>query len=129
MPYAPTIRHDQKDSRWAINSSSRNIVLVNAYTGIQPSKKGRGTCIQLMKNIYGTPLGDGIEVWQDADVPRILEVQFNPDFWPAAGLDDSPLGSAQLKKYLLDNASGITYHRCDGSELANITTRGIPQRA
>ncbi|MFC1760655.1 glycosyl hydrolase family 28-related protein [Planctomycetota bacterium] len=124
IPYAPTIRHSERDSKWAINSATRNVFLVNAYTGIQLGKKGRGTCIQLIKNIYGSPLANGIEVWSDADIPRILEVDFNPDYWPAAGLDSSSIDSAKLKKHLFEKASGITYHRCDGSELANITIRG-----
>ena len=124
VPYAPTIRHSRRDARSALNGASRNIFLVNAYTGIQLGKERRGTCIQLIKNIYGTPLGDGIEVWRDADIPRILNVDFNPGYWPAAGLDTSPPDREKLKKHLFENASGITYHRCDGSELANSTIRG-----
>jgi len=124
VSYAPTIRHDYKDSRWAINSASRNLFLVNPFTGFQLGKEGRGTCIQLMKNIYGTPLSDGIEVWRDADIPRILDVDFNPEYWLSAGLDKNPPNHQKLKTYLLKNASGITYHRCDGSELANITIKG-----
>ncbi|VGO23509.1 glycosyl hydrolase family 28-related protein [Pontiella sulfatireligans] len=124
VPYAPTIRHHKKLSKTALNGSSRNLFLVNAYTGIQLGKKKGATCIHLMKNIYGTPLGDGIEVWRDADIPRILDIDFNPDYWPAAELDHSPIDREKLKTHLFEKASGITYHRCDGSELANITIRG-----
>ncbi len=124
VPYAPTIRQMEVDSQWAINSATRNVFLVNAYTGIQLGDANSGTCIELMKNIYGTPLRRGIEVWRDADIPRIVGVGFNPDYWPASGLDEKPVDRAALKKHLFENASGITYHRCDGSELANITIRG-----
>lgn len=124
VSYAPAIRHDARLARWAINASTRNVFLVNAYTGIQLGKAERGTCIQLIKNIAGTPLSTGIEVWRDADIPRILNVDFNPDYWPAAGLGGSPVDRKLLKQHLFENASGITYHRCDGSELADIKVRG-----
>lgn len=124
VPYAPSIRHDNENAKWAINGSTRNVFLVNAYTGIQLGKKGSRTCIQLMKNIYGTPLANGIEVWSDADIPRILDLEFSPKYWLSAQLDNNPPNESLLKKYLLENAAGITYHRCDGSELANITING-----
>ena len=124
VSYAPSIRHLLQDGTWAVNSSSKNIFLVNAYTGIQLGKEGKGTVIQLMKNIAGTPLSTGIEVWKDADIPRILGVDFNPDYWLAAGLDASPVNQAVLEQHLMNQATGVKYHRCDGSELANINIRG-----
>lgn len=124
VPYAPTIRHFVRHAQWAINTSSRNIFLVNAYTGVQIGKRNGGTCIQLVKNLYGTPLGDGVEVWEDADIPRIVGLVFDPDYWPAAKLGERPVNKKRLQDHLIRKASGITYHRCDGSELANITIRG-----
>jgi hypothetical protein len=124
VPYAPTIRHDNKDAKWGINSASRNIYFVNAFTGIQLGKEGRGTCIQLMKNIYGTPLENGIEVWRDADIPRILNINFNPEYWLTAGLDNKAPNHSIVKEFVLNNASGVTYHRSDGSALVNINVKG-----
>jgi len=124
VPYAPSIRQVRVDSEWAINSAARNIFFVNAYTGIQLGASKRGTCIELVKNMHGTPLRRGVEVWRDADIPRILNVDFNPDYWPAAKLGHKAISLTALKKHLFQNASGITYHRTDGSALANITIRG-----
>ena len=124
VPYAPSIRQVEVDAEWAINSAARNIFLVNAYTGIQLGTAKKGTCIELVKNIYGTPLRSGVEVWRDADIPRILGVDFNPDYWPSAKLGSKSISRMSLKRYLFENASGITYHRTDGSALANITIRG-----
>lgn len=122
-PYAPSIRHTVKYALWAINGATRNVHLVNAYTGVQLGSKNRGTCIHLIKNVTGTPLEAGVEVWMDADIPRILGVDFTPDYWPASGLGDAP-DKIKLADHLINNASGVRYHRTDGSELANIRIRG-----
>ncbi|MGB0372667.1 MAG: hypothetical protein ACPGN3_15140 [Opitutales bacterium] len=124
VEYAPTIRHARNRGEWAINGATRNVFFVNAYTGIQFGINERATCIQLAKNIYGTPLSSGIEVWSDADIPRLLDIDFRPDYWAAAGLDNQPVDFRVLKDYLIENAVGIYYRRSDGSALANIKIRG-----
>ena len=124
VPYAPTIRHTDIMATWAVNTTSRNLHFVNAYHGIQVGSKTVFTVIQLMKNITGSPLATGIEVWKDADIPRILNLDLSPDYWAASGLPGAPDFDGAHRRHIYEQATGVRYHRCDGSELAKLTIEG-----
>lgn len=124
VSYSPAIRHFPLQSIWGINTSSRNLYLVNAYHGIAIGTPDKGTCIQLVKNVYGTPLGTGVEIWRDADIPRLLNLDFDPAYLGTSGLPGMAEFEQVARKHLLEEASAIRYHRTDGSALADIRVRG-----
>ncbi len=124
VSYSPAIRHYPVQSIWGINTSSRNLYLVNAYHGIAIGTPDKGTCIQLVKNVYGTPLGTGVEIWRDADIPRLLNLDFDPRYLASCGLPGMAEFEQVARKHLHEKASAIRYHRTDGSALADIRVRG-----
>ena len=124
VPYAPAIRHLDLKAQWAINTTSRNLFLVNPYHGIQLGAEEVYTCIQLMRHIYGTPLKTGIEVWKDADITRVVEARFSPAYWEQSGLPGAPAAPGEHRAFVFGQGSALKYRRCDGSLLANVTVDG-----
>lgn len=123
-PYSPAIHHHMLQSIWGINTNSRNLNLINAYHGIAIGSPEKGTCIQLVKNVYGTPLGTGVEIWSDADVPRLLNLDFDPSYLGYCGFPGMAAFEKVARKHIQKEASAIRYHRTDGSALADIRVRG-----
>ncbi|VGO12814.1 hypothetical protein PDESU_01368 [Pontiella desulfatans] len=99
-----------------------NITLVNAYFGFSSYRDGT-TGRPFVRNIYGTPLGTGIEFDSIADIGRIESVHFSPDYWEGSDLSNAPAGG-EHRDWLYNNATGIVLRRLDWSYSSYVTVEG-----
>ena len=116
VPYPWTI-----GARSAPHNTVHNVTLVNSYQGIRLVDEG--TSLHYLRNVYGTPLKEGIFVDFVTDVGRMTEIRFSPEVWARSGLPGAPAtGEAleTLRKRLASEATGITLARTDWPYLYDI---------
>jgi len=101
-----------------------NITLVNAYDGVVVSRRNGGGAPNC-HGIYGTPLKRGIEIDNIAEVGRVDNVDFSPDYWAGSGLPGSPSINGQHKKYMEENATAIVLRRIDWSFVGKVKAEGF----
>ena len=76
-PYPWTIHcHPDGDAGAGDNTSVINVTLVNAYNGIKVGPNWNE--LHYIRNVYGTPLNQGIWLSQTTDIGRIMNVHFEP---------------------------------------------------
>lgn len=100
-----------------------NITLVNAYDGIIFSRRNGGGAPNCYE-IYGTPLKRGIEIDNIAEVGRINEVDFSPDYWAGSGLPGAPELNGPHKNYIYENATAVVMRRNDWSFICKVKAEG-----
>lgn len=100
----------------------RHCTFVNSYIGVQFSPDGTGGCPNVF-DVYGTPLGEGIEMDLIADVGRFDGLHFSAKYWEGSGLEGSP-SPGQIDDWLYNNAIGVVMRRNDWSYTCNADIEG-----
>lgn len=100
-----------------------NITLVNAFDGIIFSRRAGGGAPNCY-GIYGTPLRRGIEIDNIAEVGRIDNVDFSPDYWAGSGLPGSPALDGAHKEYIRKNGTAVVMRRNDWSYICKVKAEG-----
>ncbi len=116
-PYPPTIQRASGG-----NHSVENVTLVNSYFGFTTYRESITSC-PFLRNIYGTPLKTGIEYDCLADIGRIENVHFSPDYWAGSGLANAPTANEHAS-WIYDNGTGVIVRRIDWSYSAYVTVEG-----
>ena len=116
-PYPPTIQRVSGG-----NHSVENVTLVNSYFGFTTYQESITAC-PFLRNIYGTPLKTGIEYDCLADIGRIENVHFSPDYWADSGLANAPTANEHVS-WIYNNGTGVIVRRIDWSYSAYVTIEG-----
>ena len=105
-----------------VSTSVINVTLVNSYKGIKVGPDPNA--LHYIRNVYGTPLKEGIWLSQTTDIGRIMNVHFKPKYWSESGLSNSPSKDAILS-WLQNNATtGITMGRSDWEYIYDVSFVG-----
>lgn len=121
-PYPPTILIGQ-NSYWGNDYCLvSNVTLVNSYDGVIFSRRNGGGAPNVY-GIYGTPLKRGIEIDNIAEIGRVDNVDFSPEYWAGSGLEGSPTTDT-FRKYIRANATALTAGRIDWSFFGNVKAEG-----
>ena len=89
----------------------QNIVLVNAYQGIETYNGGSK---HILSTIIGTPLYKGIDLNQIFDVCHAEDVRFSPDIWANSGVSNAPVAGGAYATWMRSNGEGMRLLRVDG---------------
>ncbi|MDR2058067.1 MAG: discoidin domain-containing protein [Dysgonamonadaceae bacterium] len=122
-PYTPAILFGQSGYWGNDYTLASNITLVNAYDGVIFSRRNGGGAPNC-HGIYGTPLKRGIEIDNIAEVGRIDNVDFSPDYWPGSGLPGSPSIDGPHKDYIRQNGTAVVMRRNDWSFINKVRAEG-----
>ncbi len=105
-----------------VSTSVINVTLVNSYKGIKVGPEGNA--LHYFRNIYGTPLKQGIWLSQTTDIGRIMNVHFEPEYWSNSGLNNAP-SEDEILSWLRDNTTiGITMGRSDWEYIYDVSLVG-----
>lgn len=100
------------------NATFENLTLVNSYQGI---KIGPGSNeLHLVRNVYGTPIGNGL--WYDSttDIGRLQTINFSPVWWARSGLPNTPTDLGWIRQ----NGTAIHMGRSDWEYVADVLVEG-----
>jgi len=123
VAYPPTILIGQQ-SYWGNDYVLvSNVTLVNSYDGVIFSRRNIGGAPNCY-GIYGTPLKRGVEYDTIAEVGRIDNVDFSPDYWAGSGLPGSPPIDGPHKQFIANNATAVTVRRIDWSFIGKLKAEG-----
>ncbi len=86
-----------------------DVALVNSYQGITSAGAKN-----ILRTVVGTPLCVGIHMDQIFDVCHAEDVHFSPNFWPQAGLTNSPAVGGPHAAWMRANGTGMQLLRVDG---------------
>jgi hypothetical protein len=123
VAYPPAILLGQQGYWGNDYTLASNITLVNAFDGIIFSRRSGGGAPNFY-GIYGSPLRRGIEIDNIAEVGRVDNVDFSPDYWAGSGLPGSPALNGKHKSYIYENATALTTRRNDWSFLCKVKAEG-----
>ena len=123
VAYPPAILFGQQGYWGNDYCLASNITLVNAFDGIIFSRRSGGGAPNCY-GIYGSPLRRGIEIDNIAEVGRIDNVDFSPDYWAGSGLPGSPAMDGAHKKYIRDNGTAVVMRRNDWSYICKVKAEG-----
>lgn len=113
-PYPPTILYGYP-GQWGNDfCNTRNVTLVNSYSGVIFSRDNGGGC-PVINGLYGTPLSRGVEIDNIADVGRFEWIDFSPDYWSGSGLPNAPAKGGSHERWIHENGTGIVMRRNDWS--------------
>jgi hypothetical protein len=121
--YPPAILFGQQGYWGNDYTLASNITLVNAYDGIIFSRRNGGGAPNCY-GVYGTPLKRGIEIDNIAEVGRIDNVDFSPDYWAGSGLPGSPSVKGPHKDYIYENGTAVVMRRNDWSFICKVKAEG-----
>lgn len=120
--YPATILYGQQ-SYWGNDYCNvRHCTFINPYIAIQFNPQTGGGCPNIF-DIYGTPLGEGIEMDCIADVGRFDGISFSARYWENCGLPGAP-SKGLIDNWLYDNAIGVVMRRNDWSYTCNYECEG-----
>lgn len=77
-------------------STVMNVTLVNPYQGMRFG--GRNNEMHYVRNVYGSPLAQGVQLDRIYDVGRIYDLHFSPAYWAESGLPHAP-SQAQIAAF------------------------------
>jgi hypothetical protein len=123
VPYPPAILFGQQGYWGNEYCLASNITLVNAFDGVIFSRRNGGGAPNCY-GIYGTPLRRGIEIDNIAEVGRIDNVDFSPDYWTGSGLPGSPSVNGKHKEYIYNQATAVIMRRNDWSFICKVKAEG-----
>ncbi len=103
--------------------NAKNITFVNSYIGLMLSRVNGGGC-PIMNHLYGTPLAVGVEIDNIADVGRIENINFSPEYWASSGLPHAPASGSSYKNWIYNNGTGIVMRRNDWSYTCYVDIEG-----
>lgn len=120
--YPPTISF--KDGTDGV--TLENLYFVNSYTAIDLASFKFNNSIFFIRDIYGTPLYNGIINDTNLDTIKMENINFSPKYWLNSGLSNTPT-SENLNKVLMNSSkkpTALTLKRVDWYLLANINIEG-----
>lgn len=123
VPYPPAILLGQQGYWGNDYTLVSNVTFVNAYDGVIFSRRAGGGAPNCY-GIYGSPLRRGIEIDNIAEVGRVDNVDFSPDYWAGSGLPGSPSFNGAHKQYIADNATAVVMRRNDWSFIGKVKAEG-----
>jgi hypothetical protein len=120
VPYPWTI---ECNPSWSTgnNTSVVNVTLINPYCGIRVGPSWNE--LHYIRNVYGTPLKNGIWLSETTDIGRIINVHFDPKYWSTSGFDGAPSASA-IKAYTQAEGEGISMGRSDWEYISDVSLVG-----
>lgn len=125
--YSPTIRLgvDSYTGSYFGNeyANVKNVTLLNSYIGILFHYENGGAS-PVINGVYGTPLYKGIDMDRLADVGRIENINFSPDYWSGSGVSNAPIKGSTFENYIYNNATGILMKRNDWSYTCYVNISG-----
>ena len=98
----------------------QNITFVNAYQGVRMDQAS----MCFVDNVEGTILHYGFYADQSAAISRFENLNFGPEFWQWAELEETPVDSAYQSE-MLASAVGIDIRDMDGFFLSDCQVRGM----
>ena len=123
VAYPPAILFGQQNFWGNDYTLASNITLVNAFDGVIFSRRNGGGAPNCY-GIYGTPLRRGIEIDNIAEIGRIDNVDFSPDYWAGSGLPGSPSVDGGHKTYIAANGTAVVMRRNDWSFIGKVKAEG-----
>jgi hypothetical protein len=123
VPYPPSILFGSAGFWGNDYCHVSHVTLVNAYDGVIFSRTNGGGAPNIY-GLYGTPLSRGIEIDNIAEVGRIDDVDFSPDYWAGSGFPNSPSVDGAHKKWIYENGTGVVMRRNDWSYACNVRVNG-----
>lgn len=120
-PYPATIQLYDPSVWGADYTHVKNVTLVNSYVGVVQGPNGNG-CPNV-HNLYGTTLAMGLSMDGSADVGRCDYIDLSADYWIDSGYFGNQDGE-MLRRYLYENATGISIGRVDWSYYTNTRVEG-----
>jgi len=123
VPYSPAILLGASGYWGNDYALVSNVTLVNAYDGVIFSRQNGGGAPNCY-GIYGTPLRRGIEIDNIAEIGRIDNVDFSPDYWAGSGLPGSPAFDGPHKKFIYENGTAVIMRRNDWSFICKVKAEG-----
>lgn len=121
--YAPSIMFGKPQYFGNDFCNVKNVTLVNSYSGIVYSRTNGGGC-QTINGLYGTPLSRGIEIDNVADVGRLENIDFSPDYWAGSGLSGSPVAGSAYAAWISQNGTAIVMRRNDWTNTSYVNVEG-----
>lgn len=115
--YPPTILYGQKGYWGNDYCNVRHCTFINSYKVINLNPYNGGGCPNIF-DIYGSPLCQGFEMDNIADVGRFDGIDFAAWYWTESGMDNAP-DEASLQDYLYNHATGVVMRRNDWSYICN----------
>ena len=106
----------------SVSTSVINVTLVNSYNGIKILPDHNA--LHYIRNVYGTPLNQGIWLSQTTDIGRIMNVHFEPKYWNKSGLVDSPSENDILSWLQNNNTIGLVMGRSDWEYIYDVSFIG-----
>lgn len=113
VPYPPTILQGGV-AYWGDDYCNiENVNFINSYIGYKRIKRS-GACF-IIRNVTGTPLKNGVYIDCIADVGRVENVDFSPEYWETCGLPGAPGKNSSLRASLKKDAIAVVMSRNDWS--------------
>ncbi|MFY0255321.1 glycosyl hydrolase family 28-related protein [Chitinophaga sp. 30R24] len=103
--------------------NTKNVTLVNAYSGVIFSRTNGGSC-PIINGLYGTPLSRGVEIDNIADVGHMESIDFSPAYWSGSGLSNAPAAGSAFESWIYQNGTGIVMRRNDWSYTSFVNIEG-----
>lgn len=100
-----------------------NVVLVNAYQGIQVAPPTSGAK-HILSTVIGTPLYLGIDLDMIADISHLEDIRFSPEVWPASRLTNAPTAGGPHAPWMRANGEGLRLRRVDGEVCVEVNLSG-----
>ena len=124
VSYPASIQMYKKGNWGADYTHVRNVTFVNSYTAVVQGPDGSG-CPNV-HNVYGTPLGMGLQLDGIYDVGRFDYINFAPKYWEQSGLPGSPRTDAAKDALMgqLSAAVAVNIQRVDWSYFAYMDISG-----
>lgn len=123
-PYPWTIHcHPDGPQGSGNNTSVINVTLVNAYNGIKIGPNSNE--LHYIRNVYGTPLNQGIWLSQTTDIGRLMNVHFGPAYWSGSGLTGAPSEQRILTWMQNNTTTGIVMGRSDWEYIYDVSLVGF----
>ena len=120
--YPWTVHCHENAANGVDNTSVVNVTLVNSYKGIKIGPEPNE--LHYIRNVYGTPLNQGIWLSQTTDIGRIMNVHFEPKYWSESGLAAAP-SEANILAWLQNNPTiGLVMGRSDWEYIYDVSLTG-----
>ena len=120
--YPWTVHCHENAATGVDNTSVVNVTLVNSYKGIKIGPEPNE--LHYIRNVYGTPLNQGIWLSQTTDIGRIMNVHFEPKYWSESGLTGAP-SEANILAWLQNNPTiGLVMGRSDWEYIYDVSLTG-----
>ena len=119
IPYPYTIQG--RTSSTLYGSNLENLVLVNSYRGIRFGNQYN--VLEVLRNIYGTPLENGFMIGGNADIARVEGMCFSTYYWANSGLPAAP-SEADILAVTQSIGTGVIVERVDWTYMFDMAVDG-----